>query len=216
MIDKYKNLHFITADDHSMITRSLSFILKDLYPNSEVHQINKLTGVFKLLSEKRIDLLILDISFQDEDSLQVISTFKKIQADLKILIYSGHDEDIYAFNCINAGANGFLSKLSSLEETQKAITSVMNSDRYFSANIQAKINDSFIYNKPLNPIEKLSSREFEIAKLMAEGYGNTEICMVLDLQKSTVSTYKNRVFEKLEITKITDLVKIFNVYNCAH
>jgi len=216
MEDKFNNFRFITADDHGIITRSLSLILKDLYPHSEVYQIYKITEVVDLLKETKIDLLILDISFQDGDSLRAITTLKKIQPKLKILIYSGHDEDIYAIRCINAGANGYLSKLSSFEETQKAILAIMNSDRYFSENIQGKINDSFIFNKPVNPIENLSSREFEIAKLIAEGYGNTEICMLLDLQKSTVSTYKNRVFEKLEIKNLSDLIKIFNVYNFAH
>lgn len=216
MENKFNNFRFITADDHSIITRSLSLILKDLYPHSEVYQLHKITEIVDLLNETKIDLLLLDISFQDGDSLQAITTLKKIQPKLKILIYSGHDEDIYAICCINAGANGYLSKLSSFEETQKAILAVMNSDRYFSENIQGKINDSFIFNKPVNPIENLSSREFEVAKLIAEGYGNTEICMLLDLQKSTVSTYKNRVFEKLEIKNLTDLIKIFNVYNLAH
>lgn len=213
MENKFNKFRFITADDHSLITRSMSLILKDLYPHSEVCQIRTIVELVDMLNETKVDLLILDISFQNGDSLQVIPTLKEIQSDLKILIYSGHDEDIYAIRCVNSGANGYLSKLSSFEETQKAIISVINSDRYFSENIQAKINDSFIFNKPINPLEKLSTREFEIAKLMTEGYGNTEICMVLDLQKSTVSTYKNRVFEKLEIKNLTDLIKTFNLYN---
>lgn len=213
MENKFNKFTFITADDHSLITHSVSFILTQLYQNSTIYQVQSIKGLLQLLNKKQTDLLILDISFQSGETLQYISKFKEIQPNLKILIYSGHDEDIYALRCINAGASGYLSKLSSLEETEKAISSVMNNGKYFSDNIQSKINDCVIFNKPINSLEKLSNRELEIAKLITEGHGNAEICSMLNLQKSTVSTYKNRIFEKLEINNLTDLMKIFHVYH---
>lgn len=212
MESNFKKYTFITADDHRMITKSVSFILKDLYNDAEVYQINNIADVIKLLNRTAVNLLILDISFPDGNTLSVIPTLKKIQPDLKILIFSGHEEDIYAIRYINAGVNGYISKLSTEEEIKNAISKVINFGKYLSENIQDKITDSYILKKPFNPLEQLSNRELEIAQLIVNGYGNTEICAALDLQKSTVSTYKNRIFEKLQVENFSDLIQLFHLY----
>lgn len=212
-MNEFNKFRFITADDHSMITKSLSFILKDMYSTAEIFQINNIAGIIKILNTTEIHLLLLDISFPDGDTLKIIPTLKKIQPELKILIFSGHEEDIYAMRYINAGANGYLSKLSNEDEIKNAISEVLNTGKYFSRNLQDKIMDNYIFNKPSNLLEQLSNRELEIARLLTEGYGNTEICNELNLQKSTVSTYKTRIFEKLEINSVPDLIRLFDLYN---
>lgn len=212
-MNEFNKFRFITADDHSMITKSLSFILKDMYSTAEIFQINNIAGIIKILNTTEIHLLLLDISFPDGDTLKIIPTLKKIQPELKILIFSGHEEDIYAMRYINAGANGYLSKLSTEDEIKNAISEVLNTGKYFSRNLQDKIMDNYIFNKPSNLLEQLSNRELEIARLLTEGYGNTEICNELNLQKSTVSTYKTRIFEKLEINSVPDLIRLFDLYN---
>lgn len=212
MENKLKKFTFIAADDHSVVTKSLSFIMKDIYPNATIHQINNLSDVVEKLHTTPVDLLMLDVTFPDGNSLAVIPTIKKIQPDLKILIFSGHDEDIYAMRYLQAGVNGYLHKLSTEDEIKAAISDVITFGSFFSRNIQEKITNNFIFKKPQNPLEQLSNRELEIARLMTEGYGNIEICVALDLQKSTVSTYKNRIFEKLQIEHISDLIHVFNLY----
>lgn len=212
-MNEFNKFRFITADDHSMITKSLSFILKDMHSTAEIFQVNNIAGIIKILNTTEIHLLLLDISFPDGDTLKIIPTLKKIQPELKILIFSGHEEDIYAMRYINAGANGYLSKLSDEDEIKNAISEVLNTGKYFSRNLQDKIMDNYIFNKPSNLLEQLSNRELEIARLLTEGYGNTEICNELNLQKSTVSTYKTRIFEKLEINSVPDLIRLFDLYN---
>lgn len=213
MTNKFNKFKFITADDHDIISNSLLYILKDLYKDSEVYQIHKLDDIVKMLKKEFIDLLILDISFPEGETLTIIPKLREIQPELKILIFSGQDENMYAMRYFHSNVNGYLSKLSPMNEVRNAITEVMNKGKYFSKNIQNQIMDSYMFNKPTNRLLQLSNREFEIAKLMMKGYGNTEICAELDLQKSTVSTYKNRIFEKLEINNIPDLIQIFNLYN---
>ncbi len=215
MENKFSKFRFVTADDHRIITKSLACILGDLYHNAEIYQINNIAGIVKVLNGTKIDLLLLDISFPDGDTLKIIPTLKNIQPDLKILIFSGHDEEVYAMRYMKANVNGYLSKLSSEEEIKNAISEVLNTGKYFSKKIRDKIMDNYMLRKPSNLLEQLSNREFEIARLITEGYGNTEICMVLDLQKTTVSTYKNRIFEKLEVSSLADLIKLFNLYGSA-
>lgn len=213
MINKFNKFKFITADDHEIIVKSLIYIIKDLYKDSEIYQIDKLSAILEVLNKEKIDLLILDISFPEGDTLTLIPKIKKIQPDLKILVFSGHDENVYGIRYFHANVNGYLSKLSSMIEIKNAITEVMNNGKYFSKNIQNLIMDSYVFKKPTNVLQQLSNREFEIAKLLVKGLGNTEISAELDLQKSTVSTYKNRLFEKLEIKNVPELIQIFKLYN---
>lgn len=215
MENKFNKFTFVTADDHSVVTKSLCFILKDLYSDALVHEINTISGIIEKLNSTAVNLLILDVTFPDGISLAAIPTIKKLQPDLKILIFSGHDEDIYALRYLQLGVNGYLHKLSSEDEIKKAIGEIMNFGRYFSRNIQEKITNNYIFKKPINPLEQLSNRELEIARLMVEGYGNIEICVALDLQKSTVSTYKTRIFEKLQVEHLSDLIQMFNLYKEA-
>jgi len=213
MINKFNKFKFITADDHEIIAKSLVFIIKDLYKDSEVYQIDKLSEIIKAIKKERIDLLILDISFPEGDTLSIIPKIKQIQPDIKILIFSGHDESLYAIRYFHADVNGYLSKSSGVSDIKEAISEVMNNGKYFSKTVQNQILDSFILKKPSNTLQQLSNREFEIAKLLVKGYGNTEISAELDLQKSTVSTYKNRIFEKLEIHNVPELIQIFKLYD---
>ena len=208
-----KKYNFISADDHSIVTQGMSFILKDLYNGATVYQIESFSEIIKVLNSTTIDLLILDINFPDGSSLNLLPTLKKIQPDLKILIFSGYDEDIYAVRYLSAGANGYLKKLSSEEEIKHAIKTVMTSGKYTSKNIQDKIMDSYILKKPSNPLEQLSNREIEIGKFLVDGRSNIDISKSLNIKKTTVSTYKNRIFEKLSINNTVALVSLLQAYD---
>lgn len=207
--DHLKKTYFLVADDHKIITQSLSLIIKSIVPNAEVQQVNKLRDVLKTLALKPMSMLVLDISFPDGITLQIIPTIKSLYPDLKILIFSGHEEELFALRYINAGANGFISKLSSEEEIENAIISVFNKGKYLSSKVKELIEESYFTKKNNNAIEKLSDRELEIANLMVEGLGNTQISDKLNLQKSTVSTYKTRIFEKLKINNISELIFLY-------
>src|SRR5690606_18263479 len=138
---------------------------------------------------------------------------KAIQPEMKILIFSALDEDIYALRYLNAGASGYLNKGSSEDEMKQALKSMMISGKYITQNIKDRILDSYISKKPINPLEQLSNREVEVARLLIKGFGNLEIAEMLTIKKSTVSTFKNRIFEKLEIDNLADLIDFFNLYS---
>lgn len=207
-----KKYSFIVADDHGIVRQGVSFVIRELYQGANVLQADNFSEILRLINQEKIDLLVLDVNFPDGSSLGILPEIKKNHPDTKILIFSAYDEDIYAIRYINAGANGYLNKLCNEDEMKLAITSVMNYGKYTSQNIKDKIVDSFILKIPLNPLEQLSNREIEIAKLMVEGYGNIEICTALNLRKTTVSTYKNRIFEKLGVDNLSELYQLFNLY----
>lgn len=208
-----QNFTFLIADDHSIVRQGVSLLIKELFFSAKIHQAGNFKETLKVLRETPIDLLVLDINFPDGNSLNIIADIKAIQPDLKILILSAYDEDIYALRYLNAGASGYLNKGSNEEEMKQALKSMILSGKYITQNIKDRILDSYISKKPINPLELLSNREVEVARLLIKGYGNMEIADQLQVKKSTVSTFKNRIFEKLEINNLADLIDLFQLYN---
>ncbi|MDN3673295.1 response regulator transcription factor [Flavobacterium branchiarum] len=204
---------FLIADDHVVVRQGIGLILKELFWDVTIYKATNFNDTFKTLKEVKIDLLILDINFPDGNSINILAEIKAIQPDIKILIFSALEENIYAMRYLNAGASGYLSKDSSEEEMKFAINSMISSGKYITQNIKDKILDSYISKKPANPLEALSNREMEVALLFVKGYGNLEILELLKIKKTTVSTYKNRIFEKLEVDNLAALIKIFHLYH---
>ncbi|MCV9930299.1 response regulator transcription factor [Flavobacterium sp. LS1R49] len=204
---------FLIADDHVVVRQGLTLIIKELFLNATIYKAANFKDTFKVLNEVKIDLLILDVNFPDGNSLNILTEIKTIQPDIKILIFSAFEENIYAMRYLNAGASGYLTKESSEEEMKLAINTMITTGKYVTQNIKDRILDSYISKKPTNPLELLSNREMEVAQLLVKGYGNLEILELLKIKKTTVSTYKNRIFEKLEMENLADLIKLFQLYH---
>jgi DNA-binding NarL/FixJ family response regulator len=204
---------FLIADDHSIVRQGISLVIKELFFKATIFQAGTFKETLKILKETKVDLLVLDINFPDGNSLSIIGEIKVLQPDLKILIFSAYDENLYALRYLNAGASGYLSKGSNEEEMKQAFQSMMVSGKYITQNIKDQILDSYISKKPLNPLEQLSDREIEVARLLIKGFGNMEIADMLHIKKSTVSTFKNRIFEKLAIDNLADLIDLFQLYH---
>lgn len=203
---------FLIADDHSVVRQGISLVVKELFPNAVILNAGTFKDTLKIVKETKLDLLILDINFPDGNSINIIPEIKIIQSEIKILIFSAYDENIYAMRYLNAGASGYLNKGSSEDEIKLAVKSMIASGKYVTQTIKDRILDSYISRTPINPLEKLSIREVEVARLLIKGYGNLEISELLQIKKTTVSTFKNRVFEKLEIDNLASLIELFQLY----
>lgn len=204
---------FLIADDHSVVRSGLVIIIKTLFKDASIFQASSFSEIEKTLEAEKIDILILDISFPEGNSLSIISTIKLEHPNLRILIFSSYEEDIYALRYIKAGADGYLSKLSTPDEIEVALLKMVKDGKFTSSKIKDKIIDTFMFNKPENPLDELSDREMEIATLMVNGMGNLEISNVLKLKATTISTYKNRIFEKLGVSNLSALIQFFNLHN---
>ena len=206
---------FLIADDHSIVRNGLALVIKSTFDNVVLYQAANFDEIKNQVAEIKIDLLILDINFPEGNTLSILPQLKTLQPNMKILIFTSYDEDVYALRYIRAWADGYLSKLCSPEEIQLAITRIMTEGKYMSSILNTKIIDSFMLKTTDNPLEKLSERELEIATLLVKGFGNLEISNELNLKTTTVSTYKARIFEKLEVTNLPALIQKFELYKEA-
>ncbi|WDF46137.1 response regulator transcription factor [Chryseobacterium sp. KACC 21268] len=203
-----KSINFLLADDHSLIRQGIVFLLEEMEIECEIFHASTLQKVLESVQVNPIDIAIIDAHFPDGNSLSIISDIKNIRPETKILIFSGIDENTQSLKFINAGANGFLSKLSEEEEVQKAILKMINEGEYISPATQALLVNSFRNKNLINPLFSLTERELEIAEMYAEGLGNLEIANRLDIKQNTVSTLKKRIFDKLNIENIVELVEV--------
>lgn len=162
---------------------------------------------------RQIEIVVIDAIFPDGNSLNIISDIRSLKPDIKILVFSGVDESTQSIKYINAGANGFLSKLSEESEIKEAILKIHQTGKYISSITQDILIDSLQNRSSINPLQKLTERELEIAELYAKGYGNLEIANNLNVKQNTISTIKKRIFDKLHIENVVDLADLIKNYH---
>lgn len=202
----------LIVDDHLVVRTGVTIILQNEIDNLDVSYASNFSETIKELNNNIYDLIILDINIPGGKNTVMISDIRSILPDVKILMFSAHEEESYALRYLDAGANGYLNKLSGENKIVGAVKTIIETGKYISPEIANKLASNELNNCYLNPFDKLSKREIEIVKLLVKGNGNLEISNHLNIQMSTVSTYKNRVFEKLKLNNLVELIEIFNLH----
>ncbi|EEI91839.1 response regulator receiver domain protein [Sphingobacterium spiritivorum ATCC 33300] len=207
----------LIADDHSIVRLGASVIIKGVIENANITQAQDYSEITKLLDANRYDLLLLDINMPGGNNIKVIHEILAKQNDLKILVFSSYDESLYALRYIEAGAVGYLNKNTAMSELGNAIQCIISRGKYMSDVVTdlylKKLTQSKSSLQKANPLAKLSNREMDVAKHLTQGLGILEVSNELKLSASTISTYKSRVFEKLGVTNIPELIQLFNLHS---
>lgn len=208
-----KKLSLLIIDDHSIVRHGISLFLKQIDTSIEIYQASDFRAAVKILKNYNIKFIILDIGLPDNLGVSMIEKIKNFNQDIKVLIFSAMPGNLYAIRYMKAGANGYLNKMSDESEIKSALVTFINTGKYISVEITNTIFENLWDEGTENPFEKLSNREFEIARLLIGGHSNMEISNLLNLQKSTISTYKIRIFEKLNVKNVVELFEIYNLYD---
>lgn len=202
--------NILIVDDHPVIRTGVSIILEEKFKHLNIATTENYTETLLFLSSTKIDLIILDINIPGGRNTAMIQEIKNIQPDVKILIFSVYEEETHACPYIIAGANGYLNKLSDRKKIVAAVDAVLKTGNYLTADIIDALINASAGKESLNPLDKLSKRELEISELLIKGDGNIEIANKLNIQLTTVSTHKNKIFSKLKIKNIIELITLFN------
>lgn len=202
----------LIVDDHLVVKTGVKIILQSEIEGLSISFGSDFYDLLQILSEENYDLIILDINIPGGKNTEMIAEIKAIIPKVKILMFSAYEEASHALRYIQAGANGYLNKLSGEDKIVAAVNSIMNHGEYIPDDIRSLLQAKKLNNEPINPFDKLSNRELEIAKLLIKGNGNLEISNALNIQMSTVSTYKNRIFEKLKINNLVELIELYQLH----
>jgi two-component system invasion response regulator UvrY len=195
----------ILADDHSFIRLGLIEILKDEYPAAEIKQVGDGETLIKEVTLHDWDLVISDLDMPGRSGLEALEQIKLSKPELPVLILSIYAEDLYAVRVLKAGASGYLNKNSAPDELITAVQRISLGKKYITAEIAEKLLMSGDDTK--KPHELLTNREFEIFKLLALGKTVTQIAESLSLALTTISTYRSRIMEKLNLSTNSDLTR---------
>jgi two-component system invasion response regulator UvrY len=204
-----KPSQILIFEDHEIVSSAVSRIVTDTLSNVDIRIADSFQKGLKMLgSGTMADLLILDVDLPGGESYGMITKIRTVQPGIRILVFTGQDEDRHALRFLSAGANGFLSKNAPMQELAVAIREIMDNKKYMPEAIQRKITDSF-FNK-LSPAKvfaetPLSPREMEVLELLLQGKWTKEIALELNLKLTTVSTHKARIFEKMQVKNILEL-----------
>ena len=196
----------LIADDHAVVRQGLKQILGD---TPEMVVAGEATTGQEVLDKVRAetwDVVVLDISMPDRSGLDVLKQLRSERPKLPVLVLSMHSEDQYAVRVLKAGASGYLTKDSAPDELVKAIRKVVSGGTYVSSFLAEKLAFEIGTDSSRLPHETLSDREFQVLRLIAAGESVTEIAAELYLSVKTVSTYRARLLQKMNLTTNAELM----------
>jgi DNA-binding NarL/FixJ family response regulator len=199
-------IRILIADDHAILRRGLKEILVRELEGAVCGEAKDATEILARIQDGDWDLAILDISMPGRSGLDVLQDLKAARPKLPVLVLSMHPEDQYAKRILRAGASGYMNKESAPEELIKAVRKVLAGGRYVSAALAEKLASDLSGDggRPIH--EVLSDREFEVLRMIGAGKTVTQIAGELHLGVTTVSTYRARILEKMNMTNSAELM----------
>jgi DNA-binding NarL/FixJ family response regulator len=200
-------IRVLIADDHAVVRQGLQQILTEEPDLTVAGQAATGEDLLALVRAGQGDVVVLDLSLPGMAGLDVLRELRHLAPQLPVLILSVHSADQYATRALRAGASGYLTKESAPEELVLAIRRIVAGGRYLSPEAAEHLADYIASGMPPSPHAVLSDREFEVMRLLAKGHRVTDIAAALNLSPKTVSTYRRRVLEKMNMTSNADLVE---------
>lgn len=199
----------LIADDHYVVRSGVNIIIESGIEETYINIADDYFEVIEKLKQEQFDLIILDINMNGSKNILMISEIKAIQPNIKILIFSASDEKI-GLQYIVEGANGYLNKLCTEDQILLGVKTILETGKFYPEKLLLSLMETITKKETItiSPEKELSKREYEIYRLLIQGYGSLEISNNLKIHTSTVSTLKKRIFNKLKVNNIAELINI--------
>ena len=199
-------IKIVVIDKHPVIRVAFDLFFKEDSNITLVKTLQNASDAFDYLASNVVDVVITEIDLPDLNGITALRAIKKSYENTQVIMFSSQPEEIYAISTLKAGASGYINKGADLNIVKDAILKVNRGETYLSDSIAKHL----IYNDTRNLLsskfKKLSSREIEVLKLLSQGRKNKEIASELEISEKTVSTYKTRLYKKMEVTNLVDLI----------
>jgi DNA-binding NarL/FixJ family response regulator len=187
----------LVADDHGVVRRGIIQILEETSDFRAVAEATNAEGLLELLGKGKWDVLILDLNMPGRGGLDVLKDIRRRWPRLPVLVLSMHDEKQFAPRVIKAGASGYMNKESAPNELVNALRKIVTGGKYISGAVAETLASDLQQTQGSSPHALLSDREFEVLRLIASGKTVSEIAAQISLSVKTVSTYRQRLLEKM-------------------
>ncbi len=208
-------IRLLVADDHAILRKGLKQLFSLEADITVAGEATNGAEVLRLVREQEFDLLLLDMTMEGVSGTELISHVKAFKATLPILMLSMHKVSQVAIHALRAGADGYITKDSEPEILLAAIRKVASGGKYIDPVLAEEIAYNTTFPQMVLPHEQLSSRELAVFRLLVAGRNVNEIAEQLLLSNKTVSTYKIRIMEKMNIHNVADMVRYAVQHNFA-
>ena len=199
-------IRILIADDYPITRRGIIDVATKGLRGVVCGEASDNPELLESIKHQRWDLVILGMPLPYEGGLSVLRELKLLRPTLPVLVVSEHVEVWFGKRILRAGASGYISKSSSLEEFTEAIETVLRKRLYISPELSEKLAEDALEGSERPPHENLSDREFEILTLIGSGKSPTEIAARLSLTVATVSSYRARILAKLAMSSTAELI----------
>ena len=203
-MDKIKVL---VVDDHAILRDGIRALL-GLHDDIEiVGEASEGKEAIEKARELAPDVIVMDIAMPGMDGLEATRRIRKKSPEVKVLVLTQHDNREYILSAIKAGAAGYVPKRALGSDLVSAIRTVYKGDSFLYPSAAAALIDSYLHQAEEEPYDRLTAREREILKLIAEGHTSREIAGILFISLKTVLGHRTKIMEKLDLHNRTELIK---------
>lgn len=193
------------VDDHVIVRTGLRQFFAEQVDLRVVGEAASGREAIDLVRTTEMDVLVLDLSMPGQSGLDALAMIRAKAPDIGVLILSGYPEEHYALNLIRQGASGYLNKQCDPMEIVQALRTIAQGRRYISPSVAELLAQQLNQNSDVAPHEQLSEREFQVFLKLAKGETAGDIAKTLSLSVKTVSTYRTRLMEKMNLSSNSDL-----------
>ncbi|MFH0758225.1 MAG: response regulator transcription factor [Bacteroidota bacterium] len=197
----------IVADDHPIVRKGIIQILTELEGENHIEDVGSTNALLKKLGENSFDIIILDISMPGRSGLEILQDLVRTYPGVPVLILSMHPEEQYAIRALKSGASGYINKNVAPKELTKAVRKILNGGKYITSELAEKLADNLKYGLDNVLHQRLSDREYAVLCKIAEGKTVHQIAGELFISEKTISTYRSRILEKMEMKSNTELIR---------
>ncbi|MGO8747135.1 MAG: response regulator transcription factor [Thermoguttaceae bacterium] len=195
------------VDDHPVVRQGLALAMSrepDLEVCGEAEHIKE---ALQLVESGQPDVVIIDLSLDGEDGIELIDYIKSRWSAVKILVYSSHDEEVFAGRVLRAGAMGYLSKREPMPTALAAVRQILRGEVYLSPRMTTNFLQRAAVGKPLeqDPVRTLSNRELQVFEMMGQGMNAVQIAHKLDVSPKTVESHRKVIKTKLNVQTMAQL-----------
>lgn len=198
-------LRIMLVDDHPIVRRGLRDLLVDAFAGAVIQEVGSGRDALALASGQPWDIIVLDLTLPDGSGLDVLKRVRHLQPRLPVLILSMHTADQFARRAVAAGAAGYLTKDTADADLVTAVSRLLHGGKYFGPDVLEHVAPGAHPDRDEHPHERLSDREYQVLRMIGSGKTVSEIASTLSLSVKTVSTYRARVLEKMDMRTNAEL-----------
>ena len=205
--EKESSIKVLVADDHEIVRQGLKTIISEHSDLSIAGEAENGNQVLKIVKKTKVDVVLLDFDMPEKNGLDTLVELKALYPKLPVMILSIFPEDHYGTRFLKAGASGYLQKSSATDQLIDAIRKVFNGGKYISSALTDKLVTGLNKDKEQFLHESLTDREFQVFRLLSTGKKLKEIADELCLSINTISTYRSRILQKMDLKNNADIVR---------